>query len=124
LHGLDVAACSAPQQRRTIIGLPSSEYSANWVGTGGFCENQLCTRGDKTLIQLGTEQDVAPDGITTQYYAWYEMLPAAETPLPANNIVKPGDTITASLVDKIRRMEPSGSTVDRRFRPFGPESSV
>jgi hypothetical protein len=28
------------------------------------------------------------------------------------------------LVDKIRRMEPSGSTVDRRFRPFGSESSV
>jgi hypothetical protein len=74
----------------------SSEYSANWVGIGGFCENRLCTRGDKTLIQLGTEQDVAPDG-TTQYYAWYEMLPAAETPLPPNNVVKPGDTITGSL---------------------------
>jgi hypothetical protein len=56
----------------------SSEYSANWGGIGGFCENRLCTRVDKTLIQLGTEQDVAPDG-TTQYYAWYEMFPAAET---------------------------------------------
>jgi hypothetical protein len=31
---------------------------------------------------------------------------------------------TAILVDKIRRMEPTGSTVGRRFRPFGPESSV
>jgi hypothetical protein len=30
----------------------------------------------------------------------------------------------AELVDKIRRMEPAGSTVERRFRPFGPESSV
>ena len=28
------------------------------------------------------------------------------------------------LVDKIRRMEPTGSTVERRFRLFGPESSV
>jgi SAM-dependent methyltransferase len=28
------------------------------------------------------------------------------------------------LVDKIRRMEPTGSTVERRFRPFGLESSV
>lgn len=74
----------------------SSEYSSNWVGIGGFCENRLCTRGDRTLIQLGTEQDVAPDG-STQYYAWYEMLPAAESPLPANYVVKPGDTITASL---------------------------
>jgi hypothetical protein len=28
------------------------------------------------------------------------------------------------LVDKIRRMEPTGLTVERRFRPFGPESTV
>jgi len=28
------------------------------------------------------------------------------------------------VVDKIRRMEPAGSTVERRFRPFGAESSV
>ena len=28
------------------------------------------------------------------------------------------------LVDKIRRMEPTESTVGRRFRPFGPDSSV
>lgn len=47
------------------------------------------------MIQLGTEQDVAPGGATPYYYAWYEMLPAAETPLPY--LVKPGDTITASL---------------------------
>ena len=37
----------------------STEYSANWVGIGGFCANRLCTRGDHTLIQLGTEQDVS-----------------------------------------------------------------
>ena len=29
-----------------------------------------------------------------------------------------------ALVDKIRRMEPTGSTVGRRFRPFGPDPSV
>jgi hypothetical protein len=28
------------------------------------------------------------------------------------------------LVDQIKRMEPPGSTVGRRFRPFDPESSV
>jgi Peptidase A4 family len=74
----------------------SSEYSANWVGIGGFCENRLCARADKTLIQLGTEQDVSPSG-ATQYYAWYEMLPAAETPLGSSYPVNPGDTITATL---------------------------
>lgn len=74
----------------------SPEYSSNWVGIGGFCENSLCTRVDNTLIQLGTEQDVAPSG-ATNYYAWYEMLPAPETPLPSIFAVKPGDTMTASL---------------------------
>lgn len=74
----------------------SSEYSSNWVGIGGFCMNSRCTRGDHTLIQLGTEQDVAPNG-ATQYYAWYEMLPAAETPLPPGHPVSAGDVITASL---------------------------
>jgi hypothetical protein len=29
-----------------------------------------------------------------------------------------------ALVDKIRRMEPTGSSLERRFRPFSPESSV
>ena len=74
----------------------STEYSANWVGIGGFCENTLCTRGDNTLIQLGTEQDVSPSGVAN-YYAWYEVLPQAETPLGPGYPVHPGDTITASL---------------------------
>jgi hypothetical protein len=75
----------------------SAQYSASWVGIGGFCENSVCFRADKTLIQLGTEQDVAPDG-TTQYYAWYEMLPQPENPLPARYGVGPGDVMIASLV--------------------------
>ena len=75
----------------------SSEYSANWVGIGGFCENALCTKLDHTLIQLGTEQDVSPSG-KIDYYAWYEMLPQSETPLSTTtDPVSPGDTMTASL---------------------------
>lgn len=74
----------------------STEYSANWVGIGGFCTNRLCTRGDNTLIQLGTEQDVSPSGVAN-YYAWYEILPQAETPLGPGYPVHPGDVITASL---------------------------
>jgi hypothetical protein len=72
----------------------SPEYSANWVGIGGFCENSVCYRADNTLIQLGTEQDAAADG-ATQYYAWYEMLPQAEIQIP--HAVAPGDSMTASL---------------------------
>jgi hypothetical protein len=72
----------------------SPEYSANWVGIGGFCENSVCFRADRTLIQLGTEQDVATNG-AAQYYAWYEMLPRAEVQLP--HAVAPGDMMNASL---------------------------
>lgn len=72
----------------------SAQYSANWVGIGGFCENSACSEADNTLIQVGTEQDAAANG-ATQYYAWYEMLPQSETPLRFP--VKPGDTMTASL---------------------------
>jgi Peptidase A4 family len=71
------------------------EYSATWVGIGGFCMNALCSRVDRTLIQLGTSQYVTSSGATT-YFAWYEMLPAA--PVTITSItVNPGDKISASL---------------------------
>lgn len=84
-----------------------TEYTSSWVGIGGICENASCTLVDSTLIQLGTEQEVSADGATF-YYAWYEMLPNAETmitsPVPCGgqicNVprpVFPGDSITASL---------------------------
>ncbi len=72
----------------------SEEYSATWVGIGGFCLNALCTRVDRTLIQLGTSQYVSSSGATS-YFAWYEMLPQA--PVTITVAVKPGDQITASL---------------------------
>jgi hypothetical protein len=94
-----------------------TEYSSTWVGIGGNCENANCTTSDSTLIQLGTEQDAAIDG-STQYYAWYEILPADSVTITsgtttastspfchrqscaavaAPNPVQPGDAITASL---------------------------
>ena len=72
----------------------AAQYSSTWVGIGGFCENALCTNVDRTLIQLGTEQDVSSTG-AAQYYAWYEMLPQFPNRIPLP--IKPGDSITASL---------------------------
>ncbi len=60
-------------------------YSSQWVGIGGFF--------DSSLIQTGTESDSASG--TTTYNAWYELLPAAETPLPSGYPVSPGDKINA-----------------------------
>lgn len=72
----------------------SEEYSSTWVGIGGFCLNVLCTRADRTLIQLGTEQDVSSSG-STNYLAWYEMLPQYPVTIPV--AIHPGDQVTASL---------------------------
>ena len=74
-----------------------AQYSSTWVGIGGFCENEKCTKADNRLIQLGTDQNVASDG-TTSYDSWYEMLPQFPVVLPTDTYpVFPGDTISASL---------------------------
>ena len=86
---------------------PPWEYSSSWVGIGGYCENANSTSVDQTLIQLGTEQDIAADGKTSEYYAWIELLPnfplVISPQYPNCNAlscayrVAPGDVITASL---------------------------
>jgi hypothetical protein len=70
-------------------GLLPPGFSAMWTGIGGF--------GSTDLIQAGTTQDTL-DG----YSAWYEVLPAAETPLTnctgdAACTVNPGDVITTTI---------------------------
>ena len=61
-------------------------YSSAWIGIGG----QL----DKTLIQIGTEQDDIQDRGT--YTAWYELLPDFAVTI-TNLKIAPGDMVTASI---------------------------
>ncbi len=61
-------------------------FSSAWIGIGG--------QSDKTLIQVGTEQDSA--GGRTSYYAWYEMLPNFLVSIK-ELALSPGDIIDASL---------------------------
>ena len=63
-------------------------YSSTWIGIDGF--------NNQDLIQTGTEQDAAKSG--NSYYAWWEILPAAETTIP-NMTIHPGDHMTASITD-------------------------
>jgi hypothetical protein len=70
------------------------EFSAEWVGIGGFCTDSMCHVADHSLIQLGTEQDVRSDG-ATQYFAWYELLPHLPKVVPL--AISPGDVIIASV---------------------------
>ena len=69
---------------------PSSiTYSAAWVGVDGF--------NNSSLIQTGTEQDFYNGA--AHYNAWWEILPAAETPLPSNYVVNAGDKMSASIYE-------------------------
>jgi hypothetical protein len=75
----------------SAAGDPADQLSSLWIGIGGAI-------GDSTLIQLGTEQDVAAASGAATYFAWFEMLPAAQIMLPPQQFpVAPGDIMTASL---------------------------
>jgi hypothetical protein len=71
---------------QAVTPTASATYSSQWIGIGGFFS------GDGSLIQVGTESDYAGGA---SYYAWYELLPAAETPISMT--VKPGDVIYANV---------------------------
>src|SRR6185312_17510122 len=69
-----------------------AEASSDWIGIGGGCVDAGCTVTDSTLIQAGTEQDVAADG-TASYSAWYELIPAPSIAI---------DTMTIHAGDHMR----------------------
>lgn len=62
-------------------------YSAFWIGLGG------ASRQSGALEQVGTSADVVNG--QTQYYAWYELVPAPETRL--NLPIHPGDHMSARV---------------------------
>jgi Peptidase A4 family len=77
------------------------DYAAFWVGIGGsenspsssFGQSGLGDGQSTSLEQIGTQGDCTGNG--TQYYAWYELVPAA--PVQLNLAIHPGDHITASV---------------------------
>jgi hypothetical protein len=63
-------------------------YSAFWVGLGGSGDQS------SSLEQTGTQSDCTADG-GTDYYAWYELVPAA--PVRLDLAIQPGDHIAAKV---------------------------
>jgi hypothetical protein len=80
-----------------------AESSSDWIGIGGGCIDANCTVGDNTLIQTGTEQDVAANGSTT-YNAWYELIPVPSLTI-TNMTVSPGDHMHASIGEVVADSE-------------------
>jgi hypothetical protein len=64
------------------VQLAPPGFAANWTGIGGY--------NTQDLIQAGTSEDELQG-----YYAWYEILPASETPIPGN--VNPGEVMTIDI---------------------------
>jgi hypothetical protein len=77
-------------------GLIPPGFAATWTGIGGY--------NTSDLIQAGTGEDSAPTNplFGPQYFAWYELLPASETPISnctgdVNCTVTPGDKVTVNI---------------------------
>ncbi len=72
-----------------------AEDTSTWIGIGGNTPNAALPLSDPTLIQTGTEQDVAANGKAT-YDAWWEILPEPETEITSMT-VSPGDVMKATI---------------------------
>jgi hypothetical protein len=71
-------------------------FSATWAGIGGYSTSDL--------IQAGVSEQSVPSNplLGSQYYAWYEILPASETQITgctgdANCTVNPGDSVSVDI---------------------------
>ena len=76
----------------------TDESSSDWIGIGGGCVDANCVIPDETLIQTGTEQDVAANG-SPSYSAWWEVIPAPSVTISMN--VSPGDRMHASVAETV-----------------------
>ncbi len=61
---------------------------ATWVGIGGVSSDDLIQAGTQAITQNGS----------TQYQAWYEVLPGSSNPVSLT--VSPGDSVTATLSEQ------------------------
>jgi hypothetical protein len=79
----------------TVPSLESGDTTADqlavWVGIDGF------TADDNSLIQAGVEECVDPnDPSEFKLFPWWEILPAAETPITTVTVA-PGDEVTVTI---------------------------
>jgi hypothetical protein len=98
----------------------TNRFSSTWVGIDGY--------NDSYLIQAGTEQDWVRH--KSFYQAWWEILPAAEKPIPSLTI-HPGDAMSVSITEGASShwtISVSDTTTNQSFSVvrtfYGPRSSA
>jgi hypothetical protein len=95
-------------------------YSAFWVGIGG------ASNESSALEQTGTQADCTADG-GTEYYAWYELVPAA--PVKLDLAIKPGDHISAKVnvsgsnVTVVMSNQTTGQSTSKTLQMDNPDTS-
>jgi hypothetical protein len=86
LSGSGYSSVAAQWVVQAVSRSRQATYSSEWVGIDGF--------NNSSLIQTGTESDYYSGA--AHYDAWWEILPAAETPIPSI-AVRPGDHMSATI---------------------------
>jgi hypothetical protein len=101
-HGRILHSTSSNWAGYSATGTTFNSVSASWVQPAGSCTSQTTYAafwigidgdGSNSVEQTGSEVDCV--GGSPQYYAWYEMYPAA--PVNFSNTVRPGDHFTSTV---------------------------
>jgi hypothetical protein len=87
LSGSRYSSVSANWVVQRVLPSHQPTYSSEWVGIDGFSNG--------SLIQTGTESDYYNGA--EHYDAWWEILPAPETPISTIK-VHPGDHMSATII--------------------------
>jgi len=84
----DVRAAWKQPAVKCLSSVPQA--SSFWIGLDGY------TPTSTSVEQIGTDSDC--NGVhRSQYYAWYEVVPAPSVRLPAQDVVHAGDTMSADV---------------------------
>lgn len=86
LSGSGYSSVTAQWSVQAVSPSRQPTYSSEWVGIDGF--------SNSSLIQTGTESDYYNGA--AHYDAWWEILPAPETPI-SSFAVHPGDLMSATI---------------------------
>jgi Peptidase A4 family len=117
--GQSFSSVSGSWTQPSVSANSSQGYSAFWVGLGGAGQQS------QSLEQVGTSAEVVNG--QTQYYAWYELLPAAETKL--NIAIHPGDHISATVTVNGTNVtvslsdQTTGQSVNKTLQMSNPDTS-
>src|SRR3954452_10728343 len=95
-------------QPKVTCTLGRQDASAFWVGLGGYDETSV------SLEQLGTAAECTGNSKTPQYYAWWELVPAASVQIPMR--IMPGDRIVAAVLVRGQTITYSLRDVTRHTR--------